>query len=132
MEHGRNRRNREALLAAAGSIDHAFSVRELHRAALRRRPGIGLTTAYRAVERWRREGQVEEAGRRSGETVYLLCSAGGHHHHLVCDGCGAVVTLDGCALEPVRAAASASGFQLDDRALQSLPGRCAGCASGEG
>lgn len=131
MEHGRNRRNREALLAAAGSIGHAFSVGELHRAALRQRPGIGLTTAYRTVERWRRDGRLETAGRRSGEAVYLLCSAGGHHHHLVCDGCGAVVTLAGCALEPVRDAASRSGFQLDDRALQSLPGRCSRCACGE-
>jgi hypothetical protein len=39
-----------------------------------------------------------------------------------------VSTLEGCALEPLRAAAEAVGFELADRALASLPGRCARCA----
>ncbi len=128
MEQGRNRRNQQALLDAASAMGYAFSVRELHEAARSQRPGIGLTTAYRAVERWQRDGLLELAGQRSGEAVYLLCSAGGHHHHLVCNDCGAVSTLDGCALEAVRDAARDRGFQLDDQALQALPGRCAHCA----
>ncbi|HUZ83489.1 MAG TPA: transcriptional repressor [Gaiellales bacterium] len=129
MDTGRNRRNRDALMTAAAGIDHAFSVRELHETARGAAPGIGLTTAYRAVDRWQRDGLVEQAGRRSGEAVYVLCSAGGHHHHLVCNECGAVTTLDGCALSPVRDAARVLGFQLDDQALQALPGRCARCAA---
>jgi Fur family ferric uptake transcriptional regulator len=128
VETGRNRRNRAALLAAGHSIGHAFSVRELHAAARADQPQIGLTTAYRAVERWRDEGLVEEAGSRAGETVFVMCGADGHHHHLVCVECGAVSTLEGCALEPLRAAAEAVGFELADRALASLPGRCARCA----
>jgi Fur family ferric uptake transcriptional regulator len=128
MESGRNRQNQRALLAAASAMGYAFSVRELHEAARSQRPGIGLTTAYRAVERWQREGTLEQAGQRSGEAVYVLCSAGGHHHHLVCNDCGAVTTLDGCALEVVRDAARDRGFLLDDRALQALPGRCSRCA----
>lgn len=128
MEQGRNRQNQQALLAAAAAMGYAFSVRELHQAARSQRPGIGLTTAYRAIERWQRDGLVEQAGQRGGEAVYLLCSAGGHHHHLVCNDCGAVTTLDGCALEAVRDAARERGFRLDDAALQALPGLCAGCA----
>jgi len=128
VETGRNRRNRAALLAAGRSIDHAFSVRELHAAARADQPRIGLTTAYRAVERWRDEGLVEEAGTRAGETVFVMCGADGHHHHLVCVECGAISTLEGCALEPLRDAAQAVGFELNDRALAALPGRCARCA----
>jgi len=131
VEQGRNRQNQQALLAAASAMGYAFSVRELHEAARSQRAGIGLTTAYRAVERWQRDGLLELAGQRSGsgEAVYLLCSAGEHHHHhLVCNDCGAVTTLDGCALEAVRDAARDRGFQLDDQALQALPGRCAHCA----
>jgi Fur family ferric uptake transcriptional regulator len=127
MDTGRNRRNREALLEAGRSLDHAFSVRELHAAARARQPAIGLTTAYRAVERWRREGLVEEAGTRSGESVFVMCSATGHHHHLVCVECGSISTLDGCALTPVRDAAQRYGFELADDALGALPGRCSSC-----
>lgn len=129
MEKGRNLRNREALLEAAGSIDHAFSARELYESARRLQPSLGLSTAYRAIDRWHEQGLIEDAGTRSGESVYVLCSVNGHHHHLVCATCGAVSTLDGCALTPVRQAAQAVGFELDDEALAALSGRCAQCAS---
>jgi Fur family ferric uptake transcriptional regulator len=129
IDKGRNLRNREALLEAAGSIDHAFSARELHTAARTLQPSLGLSTAYRALERWREDGVVEDAGIRGGESVYVLCSVAEHHHHLVCASCGAVSTLDGCALAGVRQAAEAVGFELDDHALASLAGRCARCTA---
>jgi Fur family transcriptional regulator, ferric uptake regulator len=129
MEPGRNRRNREALLEAGRSIGHAFSARELHAAARHGQPRIGLTTAYRAIERWRDEGLVEGAGTRAGEAVFVMCATDGHHHHLVCVDCGAVSTLEGCALVSLRQAAESVGFEISDRALQSLPGRCARCAA---
>jgi Fur family ferric uptake transcriptional regulator len=128
MEVGRNRRNRLVLLTAGRSMDRAFSVRELHMAARAEAPNLGLTTAYRAVERWRDEGFVEEAGSRGGEAVYVMCSAQGHHHHLVCVECGATSLLEGCALESVRRASDAAGFELLDGALAALPARCADCA----
>jgi Fur family transcriptional regulator, ferric uptake regulator len=130
MELGRNRRNRLVLLEAGRSLDRAFSVRELHTAARATAPKLGLTTAYRAVDRWRDEGFVEEAGSRDGEAVYVMCSAQGHHHHLVCVECGATATLEGCALESVRQASAGAGFELLDTALAALPARCADCARG--
>jgi Fur family ferric uptake transcriptional regulator len=129
MEPGRNRRNRLALLEAGRAMGRAFSVRELHTAAQRSLPNLGLTTAYRAVDRWREEGWIEEAGNRGGESVYVLCDARGHHHHVVCVDCGRTGLLEGCALEPARAAAASAGFELLDPALASLPGRCSTCAS---
>lgn len=131
MEMGRNRRNQLALLEAGRAMGRAFSVRELHTAAQQTVPKLGLTTAYRAVERWRAEGWVEEAGTRSGEGVYVLCGEQGHHHHVVCVECGATALLEGCALEPVRAASRSAGFELQDDALGTLPGRCAGCAEAD-
>ena len=128
VELGRNRKNREALLDAGRAIGRAFSVRELHQVARRDQPRIGLTTAYRAIERWRVQGLVEEAGTRSGEAVFVMCATDGHHHHLVCVECGSISTLEGCALTSVRQAAESVGFELSDRALASLPGRCAHCA----
>jgi Fur family transcriptional regulator, ferric uptake regulator len=130
MEMGRNRRNRLVLLEAGRSLERAFSVRELHTAARAAAPKLGLTTAYRAVDRWRDEGFVEEAGSRDGEAVYVMCSAQGHHHHLVCVECGATAVLAGGALESVRLASAGAGFELLDTALAALPARCADCARG--
>jgi Fur family transcriptional regulator, ferric uptake regulator len=128
MDPGRNHRTRAALLDAVRAMSRAFSVRELHAAALPKAPRLGLTTAYRAVERWRDTGFVEPAGTRDGEAVYVLCGAAGHHHHLVCVRCGATSVLEGCALEPARAASAAAGFELLDRQLGALPARCGDCA----
>ena len=132
MEPGRNRRARMALLDAGRSMGRAFSVRELHAAAQRAEPKLGLTTAYRTVERWREEGWAEDAGSRGGEAVYVLCAAQGHHHHVVCVDCGATALLEGCALEPARDSARSAGFDLLDSALAALPARCATCADGDG
>jgi Fur family transcriptional regulator, ferric uptake regulator len=128
MEQGRNHRTRAALLDAGRAMERAFSVRELHAAALPHAPRLGLTTAYRAVERWRETGFVEHAGTRHGEAVFVVCGAAGHHHHLVCVRCGATSVLDGCALEPAREASAAAGFELFDRELGALPARCGDCA----
>jgi Fur family ferric uptake transcriptional regulator len=132
VDVGRNRRNRIVLLAAGRSMGRAFSVRELHETARQSAPRLGLTTAYRAVERWREEGWAEDAGTRGGETVYVLCGAQGHHHHLVCVDCGATTLLEGCALESVRDASRQAGFDLLDEALGALPGRCAPCSEAHG
>jgi Fur family ferric uptake transcriptional regulator len=128
MEMGRNRRNQLALLEAGRAMGRAFSVRELHTSAQQAVPKLGLTTAYRAVERWREEGWVEEAGTRGGEGVYVLCAEQGHHHHVVCVDCGATALLHGCALESVRTASRSAGFELQDSALGTLPALCAECA----
>ena len=128
MEPGRNHRTRAALLEAGLAMGRAFSVRELHSAAVAHAPRLGLTTAYRAVERWRETGFVEDAGTRAGEAVFVVCEADGHHHHLVCVQCGATSVLEGCALEPARAASAAAGFELLDRELGALPARCGDCA----
>jgi len=132
MEGGRNRRTRMALLDAGRSMGRAFSVRELHDAARQTEPKLGLTTAYRTVDRWREEGWAEEAGSRGGEAVYVLCAAEGHHHHVVCVDCGATALLEGCALEPARDSARSAGFELLDSSLAALPARCASCADGDG
>jgi Fur family ferric uptake transcriptional regulator len=121
-----------ALLEAGRSMGRAFSVRELHAAAQQTEPKLGLTTAYRTVERWREEGWAEEAGSRGGEAVYVLCAAEGHHHHVVCVDCGATALLEGCALEPARDSARSAGFDLLDAALAALPARCASCVDGDG
>jgi Fur family ferric uptake transcriptional regulator len=132
MQTGRNRRNRLALVDAGRAMGRAFSVRELHTAARALAPSLGVATAYRAVERWRKAGFVEPAGNRAGEAVFLVCDVHGHHHHVVCVECGATSILKGCALSSVLEASAAAGFELLDRELVALPARCGPCAGARG
>jgi Fe2+ or Zn2+ uptake regulation protein len=126
---GRNTDNRDALLDAARSFGRAFSVRELHDAVRPDRPGMGLTTVYRAVERWRGEQRAEQAGVRDGEAVFVLCDHTGHHHHIVCVECGAEAVIDLCPLDALRDSVSQAGFELAEGALRSIPARCGRCSS---
>jgi Fe2+ or Zn2+ uptake regulation protein len=126
---GRNTDNRDALLKAAGSFGRAFSIRELHDAVRAGRPGLGLTTVYRTVERWREQERAEQAGARDGEAVFVLCAHTGHHHHIVCVDCGAEAVIDRCPLDALRDSVEQAGFRLADGALRSIPARCAQCSS---
>ncbi len=126
---GRNTDTQEALREAAGSFGRAFSVRELYDAARDGRPGIGLTTVYRTIERWRGLDTVEQAGMRDGEAVFVLCDHVGHHHHIVCVECGAQAVIDRCPLDALRASVEQAGFELAEGALRSIPARCARCSS---
>ena len=116
-----------ALLQAGRAMGRAFTVRELHDAAAKDQPKLGLTTAYRAVERWREEGFAEEAGQpRRTRPPSCFCTV--------------VESPPPCRLrrlrrdrharaaarvEPVRDAVSDAGFELIDEALGALPARCA-------
>ena len=58
--------------------NRAFSVRELHTAARDAAPRLGLTTAYRTMERWREEGfaplkDLMETFVKAGGAIYV-CS----------------------------------------------------------
>jgi Fur family ferric uptake transcriptional regulator len=60
---------------------------------------IGLTTVYRALQSLADAGQVDTLRTDDGESVYRACATGGHHHHLVCRGCGRTVEVAGPAVE---------------------------------
>jgi Fe2+ or Zn2+ uptake regulation protein len=129
---GRNHRIRDALEAAAEALTpRAFSVRELHESARAAEPRLSLATAYRTVDRWRSEGMCEDAGARGGEAVVVMCGRAGHHHHVVCTGCGAESVLDRCPMDDLRAAAARAGFELAEDALGAVPGRCQECRTAQ-
>jgi Fur family ferric uptake transcriptional regulator len=62
-----------------------------------------------------------------GETLYRRCSVG-HHHHLVCRGCGRAVEVDGPAVERwADRVAAEHGFADVSHTLE-IVGTCAECA----
>jgi len=59
---------------------------------------IGLTTVYRALQSLVNDKIVDILRREDGEAIYRLCG-NGHHHHLVCKGCGDTIEIEGGVVE---------------------------------
>lgn len=88
-------------------------------------PEVHLSTVYRTLESLEEAGLVVRAGLGEGPTTYHL--AGDHHHHAVCDRCGAVVQVDDAAFaEVVRRLDRDHAFLATPRHL-TVQGLCARC-----
>jgi Fur family ferric uptake transcriptional regulator len=112
------------------SSDDFRTAQELH--ARLRADGlrVGLTTVYRHLQRLSDNGQVDTVRTRSGELAYRRCGDQGHHHHLVCKGCGRVVDIDGPSVERwLHDVAERAGFTDIEHTVE-LSGTCRDCAAG--
>lgn len=104
-----------------------MSAQEVHDAARRSAPELGLSTVYRTLLTLSEAGVVDAIGQHEGESTYRLCS-GGHHHHLICDRCRAVVELSECDLSSVQEAiAREHGFAVTGHSL-TFHGVCGPCS----
>jgi Fur family ferric uptake transcriptional regulator len=88
--------------------------------------GAGRATVFRTLRLLTEIGAVCRVLMEDGALRYLV-SERGHHHHLVCTGCGAVQDIDACALTGViRELSDATGYEVEGHWLE-LYGRCASC-----
>jgi Fur family ferric uptake transcriptional regulator len=126
----RNTRQREALMDILRSAKGFRSAQELH-ARLNRRGGrVGLATVYRNLQALAESGQVDVLRTNEGEAIYRLCRRGRHHHHLVCQSCGASVEIESQDVEKWAAStARRHGFTSVTHVAE-LYGVCGSC-SGE-
>lgn len=85
---------RTAIAECVLDMRGAFTAEGLHTAVSQRVGCIGLATIYRALEAMHSAGTIVEIGQRTGSTVLARCDRSDHHHHLVCDSCGAVVAVE--------------------------------------
>jgi Fur family ferric uptake transcriptional regulator len=80
-------------------VAHAapLSVADIHGRLKKRR--VNLVSVYRTVRLLCKLGLVRLADESRGTQRFELSEAfTGHHHHLVCSGCGQVQDLEGCWL----------------------------------
>ena len=107
-----------------------FTSAELLTAVQQHTPTIGRATIFRTLDLLARLGVVQrihedaEGGRCH---AYLACDAG-HHHHLICQGCGAVTDFaEHSALESlIREVARQTAYRIEGHRLE-LVGRCPAC-----
>lgn len=117
---------RLAVARAAAAATGAFTVEDVARAARASGAPVATATAYRAVAAMLATGFVEQVGERDGTALYAACGAGGHHHHLVCTSCGAVLEAPCPIGSAVTAHAGRHGFRITGHDM-TIYGRCARC-----
>lgn len=116
---------RRAILAAVEAFPGAFTVDELDAAAKRLRPGLATATVYRAVAALLDSGHVARVGTQGEAALYARCGTDDHHHHAVCESCGALVCVE-CPADPTAEIALA-GFEVRRHEFR-VYGLCASCA----
>lgn len=91
---------------------------------------VDLVTVYRNLESLAKAGLVREVRFKDAAARYELADDAGHHHHLVCTGCGAVDELEDCdvsAIEKTALKKSRNFASIDEHALEFF-GTCRSCA----
>ena len=108
-----------ALVAQGGMISPEALTYELHP------QGIGRATVYRTLDLLARHGMLTRV-HADGCHGYTLCDEG-HHHHLLCSACNAVIPIDATGVEAeIRRLAEQLKFRVDTHTLE-FAGVCESC-----
>jgi Fur family ferric uptake transcriptional regulator len=114
------------ILSAIEESDSHISAEEIHARIVARYPNVNISTVYRTLELLKRLGLVTETDLGEGRVRYHPAEKG-HHHHLVCQECGAIIDLDESLLTPLKSALLREyGFNADLKHLAIL-GCCVNC-----
>jgi Fur family ferric uptake transcriptional regulator len=84
-------------------------------------PEVGLVTIYRTLGLFSEIGAVRRLDLGDGPRFEL---AENHHHHLICESCGAVSEFERCPID--LSGLRGMDFEITAHTLE-IYGRCAGC-----
>lgn len=87
---------------------------------------VGRMTVYRTLELLSELGLIRPVYQGTGAAHYILLDEG-HHHHLICSGCAAVIEFDECDLQDVgELLAERFNFAVEGHLVE-FYGRCQNC-----
>lgn len=105
-----------------------MSAEDVYKVLLARDEEIGLATVYRVLTQFEGAGLVCRHHFDSSQSSVFELNRGGHHDHLVCLNCGAVVEFVDDEIEKrQRRIAERNGFKLEDHSLVIYGSTCPAC-----
>ena len=117
---------RMLVLSAIANSDHHISAEEIYAQVVAKYPYVNISTVYRTLDLLKRLDLVTETDLGGGRVRYHPVDKG-HHHHLVCQECGAIIDLDESVLSSLQSHLLREyKFSADLRHL-AIFGRCANC-----
>jgi Fur family ferric uptake transcriptional regulator len=116
---------RRAVLAAVLDAGPHFTVDDV----CRRARGVGRATAFRTMRLLQRLNMLCRVLLDDGSLHYSLNRTRGHHHHLVCTGCGHVEAFTNCGVPALaEEVARRTDYEIEGHWLE-VYGRCRACRS---
>jgi Fur family ferric uptake transcriptional regulator len=117
---------RMMILSAIESSDEHISAEEIYTQVVAKYPNINISTVYRTLELLKQLGLLYEIDLGGGCVGYHP-EGRGHHHHLICRKCGAIIDVNESVLFPVQAILlQAFNFKAELKHLAIL-GLCSKC-----
>ena len=113
------------LSAIEDSNDH-ISAEEIYAQIVAKYPQVNISTVYRTLELLKRLGLVTETDLGGGRVRYHSAEKG-HHHHLVCRECGAIIDIDDSTLASLKDTLLRDYKFIADLRHVAILGRCANC-----
>lgn len=118
------------LFAGHSTHEAHFTAQEVYAQLKPRLPAVNPSTVYRALERMSLAGKISVSDMGTGATVYEAVERE-RHHHLVCQGCGQVLTIGDEAVSGLfQQLEQENHFQMVTNHLV-LFGRCQKCQAQE-
>jgi len=118
---------RMMILSAIENSDDHISAEEIYAQVVAKYPHVNISTVYRTLELLKRLGMVTETDLGEGRVRYHPADKG-HHHHLVCTECGAVIDLDESLLSSLKSALLREYKFVADLRHLAIFGRCVKCS----
>ena len=117
---------RMMVMSAIANSEHHISAEEIYVQVVAKYPHVNISTVYRTLDLLKRLGLVTETDLGGGRVRYHPADKG-HHHHLVCQECGAIIDLDESVLSSLKSRLLQEyKFSADLRHL-AIFGRCSNC-----
>lgn len=128
MTAKRNTWQKDAVKHALGEAAGFVSAQHLHLALRNHGSTIGLATVYRALADLAAQGDADSLPSKDGELLFRACGTG-HHHHLICRGCGKTVEIEASKVETwADEVAKSHGFSNPSHTID-IFGVCSACNS---
>ena len=116
-------RARKAVLEAVLEAGPHFTVDDV----CRRARGVGRATVFRTMRLLQSLDMICRVRLDDGSLHYRLTRTRGHHHHLVCMGCGRVEAFTNCNVPALaEEVARSTGYEIEGHWLE-VYGRCRAC-----
>jgi len=114
------------ILSAIENSDDHISAEEIYTQVVSRYANVNISTVYRNLELLKRLGMVTETDMGEGRVRYHPLEKG-HHHHLVCRRCGAIIDLDESMLTSLGEALLRQYKFVADLKHLAILGHCVNC-----
>lgn len=118
---------RMMILSAIENSDDHISAEEIYTQVVAKYSNVNISTVYRTLELLKRLGLVTETDLGEGRVRYHPADKG-HHHHLVCKECGAIIDLDESVMAPVKDTLLREYKFIADLGHLAILGRCVNCS----